>query len=435
MEEPAEAVILVGQDAPPAKRLTRAVKPSSKVREATQQADDIAEKTKRSARSAGRPTADDAAVGSVAERRRLSSSTSVNEGRVMLQLALDLLAESREEIKWLKQVITEEREMMNNQRQMIQELTRQAKETSDELQHVRDKLDTIAASSTLTSTHASPKSSYADVARPSTSRRAPDVRAAPSGGAMLETSAEMLHCTIDTSRVEDSHKHKAQIANIRRTIENEMRSKEEDSTWRCAAVTKDPKNADRIRIICRNETELKRVKQVAEATAVAGSRVMRDQLYPVRVDNANRSKVLSADGSILPGAIEALSTENSVQIAKIAWLSNKDSGKAYGSMAIYVTKRGDAQKLLGGLYFDIAGESAYTHTFEPRAGPVQCYNCQELGGHKAFACKKPQVCGKCAQTGHHHSECRAVEPRCVPCGGPHESYSVNCPKRSLRNRQ
>ncbi|KJZ69511.1 hypothetical protein HIM_11108 [Hirsutella minnesotensis 3608] len=114
-----------------------------------------------------------------------------------------------------------------------------------------------------------------------------------------------------------------------------MRSKKEDGAWRCAAVTKDLKNADRVRIICRNETELKCVKEVAEATAVAGSRVMRDQLYPVRADNANRSKVLSADGSILPGALEALSAENHVQIAKIAWLSNKVSGKAYGSMVIY----------------------------------------------------------------------------------------------------
>ncbi|KJZ68212.1 hypothetical protein HIM_12399 [Hirsutella minnesotensis 3608] len=189
-----------------------------------------------------------------------------------------------------------------------------------------------------------------------------------------------------------------------------MRSKEENSAWRCAAVTKDPRNADRIKIICRNETEMKQIKEVAEATAVVGSRVMRDQLYLVRVDNANRSRVLSADGSILPGAIEALSAENNVQIAKIAWLSNKDSGKAYGSMVIYVTKRGDAQKLVEGLYFDIAGESAYTHTFEPRAGPVQCYDCQELGGQIAFACKKPQVCGKCAQAGHHHKwmpSCRA----------------------------
>ncbi|KJZ68472.1 hypothetical protein HIM_12136 [Hirsutella minnesotensis 3608] len=128
MEESAEAVILVGQGAPPAKRLTRLFKPTSKVREATQQVDDITEKTKRSARSASRLTADEMAVGSTTERRRLSSGTGVNEGRAMLQLALDLLEESREDIKWLKQVITEEREIMNNQQQMIQDLTRQARD-------------------------------------------------------------------------------------------------------------------------------------------------------------------------------------------------------------------------------------------------------------------------------------------------------------------
>ncbi|KJZ68473.1 hypothetical protein HIM_12137 [Hirsutella minnesotensis 3608] len=115
-----------------------------------------------------------------------------------------------------------------------------------------------------------------------------------------------------------------------------MRSKHEDNTWRCAAATKDPKNADRIRIICRNETELKRVKEVAEATAVASARVIGDQLHPVRIDNANRSKVLSADGSILPGVMDALSAENKVKIAKIAWLSNKESGKVYGCQTFWL---------------------------------------------------------------------------------------------------
>ena len=45
---------------------------------------------------------------------------------------------------------------------------------------------------------------------------------------------------------------------------------------------------------------------------------MRDQLYLVKVDNANRTAILDADGNILPGVAEALGTENEVNIAKIA---------------------------------------------------------------------------------------------------------------------
>lgn len=190
--------------------------------------------------------------------------------------------------------------------------------------------------------------------------------------------------------------------------------------------------AERVKVICRDEAELQRVKEAAQKTAVVGARVMRGQLYAVKVDNVNRMAVLDGEGNVLPGAAEALGAENNVTIAKIAWLSNKETGKAYGSMVVYVTKAPDAKRLLDDQYFDLAGESACTNVFEPRKGPVRCYNCQEIG-HKAFSCKKPQTCGRCAQPGHHHKECQAVEPKCVLCGGPHESTSWNCRVRNPRS--
>jgi hypothetical protein len=94
-------------------------------------------------------------------------------------------------------------------------------------------------------------------------------------------------------------------------------------------------------------------------------------------------------------------------------------------MVVYVTKGSDAVRLLQGQYFHIAGESAYTSVYELRNGPVQCYNCQAIG-HKAFSCKKMQVCANCAKEGHHHRDCLEEVPKCVPCGGPHESFSRNC---------
>lgn len=197
-------------------------------------------------------------------------------------------------------------------------------------------------------------------------------------------------------------------------------------------MIKDPKNTHRVRIVCRDEAELRRVKEAAEKVVVPGARVLRDQLYPVKVDSVNRSAVLDSDGNVLTGAAEALGKENDVTIAKISWLSKKDGGKAYGSMVIYLTKGSDAKRLLDGTYFDLAGESAYTNVFERRVGPVQCYNCLELG-HKAFSCKKPRACGRCAQSGHGHGKCRAVEPKCVLCNGPHESSSPNCRVRNPPN--
>jgi hypothetical protein len=214
---------------------------------------------------------------------------------------------------------------------------------------------------------------------------------------------------------------------VRKAIKTEIRSTEGQEYWRCVAITKDPKNAERIRVTCRTESELARVKEVAQKTGQAGTRVLQDQLYPVKVDNANRTAILTVAGDLQPGVIEKLGKENEVKIAKLVWLSKKDSGKAYGSMVVYVSKGSEAVRLLQAQYFHVAGESAYTRVYEPRKRPDQCYRCQEIG-HKAYSCNKAQRCAKCAQLGHRHSDCTAEILKCVPCGGPHESYSRNCQK-------
>lgn len=237
---------------------------------------------------------------------------------------------------------------------------------------------------------------------------------------------DTMYCTIDTSRVAEENKGRAQPGAFRKALEEEMRTQTEQEKWNCIAITKDPRNTERIRVTCRDEQELNQVKEAAKKVAASGARVIRDQLYPVKVDNANSTAILNQNGTVREGAAEIFGKENEVQIAKIAWLSNKNAAKAYGSMVVYVTKSSDATRLLHGRYFNVEGESAFTRIFEHRSGPVQCYNCQEIG-HKAFSCKKAQRCAKCSKDGHRHSDCIETIPKCVPCGGPHESFSRNCP--------
>jgi hypothetical protein len=271
----------------------------------------------------------------------------------------------------------------------------------------------------------SPSPSYAEVARTPPNSWPSNLRTLTSMGTTPSRMTDTLYCTIDTSRVGEEDKNKANPGAIRKAIEDEMRTGEGQEKWRCAAVIRDARNTERIRVACRDEAELQRVKEAAKKTAAEGARVLRDQLYPVKVDNANRTAVLDHDGKVLPGAAEVLGKENEVSIGKIAWLSRRDSGKVYGSMVVYVTKRSDAARLLQDQYFHVAGESGCTGVFEPRYSAKQCFKCQELG-HKAFSCTNPQICARCAQEGHHHSECRAAIPKCVPCGGPHESFSRKC---------
>jgi hypothetical protein len=82
---------------------------------------------------------------------------------------------------------------------------------------------------------------------------------------------------VDVSNVEDAERDNTSASKIRQDIEKEMREGEEGSGWRCVAVTRDPRNNARIRITCRDESELARVKEVAEKTKAVGSRVLRDQ--------------------------------------------------------------------------------------------------------------------------------------------------------------
>jgi len=289
---------------------------------------------------------------------------------------------------------------------------------------VQERVTAIVEKQLSSIQQSSPNPSYADVARTPPGSHPSNLRTV-SNQTTPSTFTDTLYCTVDVSNVEEAERDSASASKIRQNIEKELRSGEEGSGWRCVAVTRDPRNAARIRVTCRDESELARVKEAAEKTKAVGSRVLRDQWYPVKVDNACRTAVLDEHGELRTGVVEMLQKENEVKIAKVAWLSRKDLPKAYGSMVVYVTKRADAARLLESQYFNVDGESAFTRVFEPRRGPMQCFRCLGLG-HKAFSCTKAQVCSRCAQPGHRHSDCQAENPRCAICDGPHESSSRQC---------
>lgn len=287
-----------------------------------------------------------------------------------------------------------------------------------EIQSLREEIGVSAATS-------SP--SYADVARTPPSSYPSNIRTLSTLNTTPTAFTDTLYCTIDTSRMADNGNEVASAGSVRAAVEAEMRLIEDHAHWRCRAVTVDPKNANRIRIACRDENEHRRVKQVAEGKIGAGARVLRDELYPIKVDSVNKASVLDENGEIRNEVMAAFSEENETTVAKISWLSRKESEKAYGSMVVYLTKRTDARRLLADGFFHAGGESGVTSVFEHRPRPTQCYNCQEIG-HKAFQCQNAQKCAKCATEGHRHSDCNQTVPKCVPCGGPHESYSKNCRK-------
>jgi hypothetical protein len=365
------------------------------------------------------------------EQIRTTREQTTEQLKIIRQQTTRDLEQMREQVtKELGRAQTQTAEELRQAKEELKQIREEMQQAKEEVRQMKEQLDMIA-DSISSGAQTSPQPSYADVARTPPTSQPSNVRTLSSIRTTPSSFTDTLFCTIDTPRVSEEDRGKAQVGDVRQAIEEKVRGREgSQPNWRCVAVVKDVRNKDRIKVVCRDEAEVQLIREAAEKTMVKGARILRDQLYPVKVDGANRTAVLDSSGNILPGAAEALGKENEVTIAKMHWLSNKENGKVYGSMVIYVTKASDARRLLDERYFHLAGESASTNVFERRQGPAQCYNCWETG-HKAFACSKTQRCGKCAETGHRHRDCQAVEPKCVPCGGPHESFSRNCRVRQL----
>ena len=339
-------------------------------------------------------------------------------GTVQMKVLTDLVKSLMKAMEEQKQAHANQIETLVAQIETLKtQLADMSTQVTDLREEFRTQITSIQASS--------PSPSYAEVARTPPNSLPSNVQTLTSMGTTLSTMTDTLYCTIDISRVREEEKSKAQPGAVRKAIEEAIRAMEGQENWRCAAVIRDSRTTERIRVACRDEAELQRVKEAAQKTVPANTRVLRDQLYPVKVDNANRTAIFDQEGNILPGAAEVLGKENHPSIAKIAWLSRKDTGKAYGSMVVYVTKGSEAARLLQEQFFHVAGESAYTRIYEHRVGPTQCYNCQEVG-HKAYACTKAQICAKCAKEGHSHKDCPESIAKCALCKGPHESFSKNC---------
>jgi hypothetical protein len=216
--------------------------------------------------------------------------------------------------------------------------------------------------------------SYADIARTPPTSYASNIRTLSTLNTTLTTLTDTLYCTIDTSKMTESENEKISAGSIRATIEKEIRAIDDHNHWRYRAVTVSLRDPNRIRIACRDEAEHQRVKKVAEAKIGTGARVLRDELYPIKVDSVKRTAVLNGNHDILIGAAAALSEENETTVAKMTWLSSKEAAKPYGSMVVYLTKGTNARRLLADGYFHVRGESGTTSVFEYRPRPVQYYN-------------------------------------------------------------
>lgn len=405
------------------KRSTRLVRPTAKAQEAARSDGDTTTETRK------RPATRSTRISSKEKHPEYAETQEDNASgndslQELLRGVLWELGSVTDASKKQQELITRLQENICHLQENVLETQREVKETKDELKQAREQLEAISAATTAQS---SPRASYADVARTPPDSQPSNIQSLPSANTTSSNLTDTLYCTVDISRVDEAEHESVSVGAIRSLIEKAAREKLDQPSWRCRAVTVDRRNHHRIRVACRDESEHQLVKQLAETKIPSGARILRDELYPVKVDNVNRMAVLNTSNDLHPGVAETLGKENDVQVAKVAWLSKRDAHKAYGSMVVYMTKASDAKKILDEGFFCAGGESGYACVFERRPRPEQCYRCQGIG-HKAFQCSKPQICGNCAQEGHHHSGCTELISKCALCSGPHEAFSRSCPR-------
>ncbi len=106
-------------------------------------------------------------------------------------------------------------------------------------------------------------------------------------------------------------------------------------------------------------------------------------------------------------------------IAKLGWLSKRDSGKLYGSMVVYLASKSQADKFLKKGFFEVGGKSVYTDIWkEQNPGDRRCFNCQRFG-HREQDCTRVKVCENCTANGHSHDQCDNSISLGVNCQGKH----------------
>jgi uncharacterized protein YjiS (DUF1127 family) len=191
--------------------------------------------------------------------------------------------QTKEQLKTMRKQAA--RDLGQMREQVMKELRKTHVQTAEEMKHVQKQLN-MMADNIFSGAQTSPQPSYVDVARTPPTSQPSNVRTLSSMRTTPSSFTHTLFCTIDTSRVSEEDKSKAQVGEVRQAIEEKVRTRGGQQSWRCAAVVEDARNMDRIKVVCRDEAEMQLVREVAEKTMIKGVRVLRDQLYPVKVDGA-----------------------------------------------------------------------------------------------------------------------------------------------------
>ncbi|KAH8194651.1 hypothetical protein TruAng_011185 [Truncatella angustata] len=252
----------------------------------------------------------------IGERQR--DGTRQHDAEVAPHKVAEMMGLVVREVKGLKEIIVNQsatiKDINDRHARELTALKDQMQEFAIVLTNVREELEEIKAGQVLiANTQTSPQASYADVARTPPTSQPTNAHSQPSEYDPVDLH-RYLFCTIDTTRM------------------------------------------------------------AAEKIVNDGARVLRNELYPIKVDSVNLTAVLDENGTIRHRAAEAFGQENETTVAKIAWLSKKRCQRHTGD---------------GGLTDHSSGcENVAGRRLLPRRWRVRLYKC--LSAKRATLTRKAQ---------------------------------------------
>ncbi|KAM3449682.1 hypothetical protein NHJ6243_009943, partial [Beauveria neobassiana] len=379
--------IEVGATSPPLRRSGRTATPSSKAASVRNTVEKVNAVTRKSDERVSSIVSEATEVGAVPE---VDGEGCTAEAAIAgMQRMLELMEKSYSKMRQMEEKTNDQSEIIESLHQKIGEMQQELgqakvelKQACEELAQTRTALEAITKSPFWSSPHPS----YADIARTPPESHPSNVMTISTSRTASTSSGETIYCTIDIQDIEDSVNERVSAKTIRTILETEMRAKPHNGAWRCRAVTEDRSNPQRMRVVCRNESEQDMVKKTIEEKLPA-ARILDDGYHRIRVDGVPRTVMLDEEGNDLPEVAAILSTANDTEVAKASWLSDRQL-KNYGSILVELKKASEARRFLDEGFFYVGDVSATTAAFKHRPRPKQCYNCQELTGHRAADSKQ-----------------------------------------------
>ena len=191
-------------------------------------------------------------------------------------------------------------------------------------------------------------------------------------------------------------------------------------------------NPHKMRILLHSEADARILRTETDwiSSYFKGAKLDNPPDHLVRLDRVPKAAVVQeGDGHarITAEMCTALGEQNpredkAIIIRKAVWLSSPNAGKKYGSVALHLENKSDAEWLIEHGIFEINGETTFVKPFETRPALTRCYRCQRFDGHLATQCNHTVRCSRCAAEGHSSQECMAETLKCSLCD--QEGHSV-----------